>query len=659
MCEKIFEKEREIKMGTISPIELNKRVRKSNNHTELLGKIQIYFENKKNDRTYILVKSIEMTIENAMMEHSTLDMTFSIILNDIYTINKIEEIQKNDSLLYNNKVYIGIDIKDGKKLFYGIVESLQTTDSKRKFVLKASSISKLIDRFPQFIDFKTGYSIEFFLAKMERKIQKYLSNEAKNTDEKTKLSKIFFDIKNKRFEFLNVMKYNPILMLNTTYWEFLKHFLYLENLKIPVYVNGNSIVIGFSKEDEEQKKKEGSKKLKLEFKENEIRDYREIGEYYTGYCIYKSKIVISSYTGTKYYYESDSLDGIVGKLKVESKKMFPIQLVGAVESVETVEKIDNFVTEKKQLLINQNKILEEKKIRLNNEKQTLKDEVARLNERKAELEGDTEGESKNIENLWIENRFEQVIGIDEIVYSNYYQQDMLVKKNGRLQKIEEELKFIDQLIEDNNKFLQKEIEKSNYLGVRVNFDEILKNMGSRVNNDSYRQNIEGIENGVYSAESMGNEDAEVEIEVTETTEVLPAKSEEAEQNSNSEENKILENSDIETVKNNSSEEDVSKRKIKVEREYFYAFEILSNSGYSKGNSTTSKPQAGEQIVVNITETTSYVNGTLETANKDNIMNEIIKINASNMNIKVDEKAQIEATSDVEIKAANVSYDVSE
>ena len=186
-------------MGMISPIELNRRVRKSNHRTELLGKIQIYFENKKEDRTYILVKSIEMTIENAMMEHSTLNMTFSVILSDIYTINKIEEIQKNKSLLYNDKVYIGVDIKDGKKLFYGIVESLETTDSKRKFVLKASSISKLIDRFPQFIDFKTGYSIEFFLAKMERKIQKYLSNEAKNTDEKTKLSKIFFDIRNQRF----------------------------------------------------------------------------------------------------------------------------------------------------------------------------------------------------------------------------------------------------------------------------------------------------------------------------------------------------------------------------------------------------------------------------------------------------------------------------
>ena len=83
----------------ISPIELNRRVRKSNHRTELLGKIQIYFENKKEDRTYILVKSIEMTIENAMMEHSTLNMTFSVILSDIYTINKIEEIQKNKIIL--------------------------------------------------------------------------------------------------------------------------------------------------------------------------------------------------------------------------------------------------------------------------------------------------------------------------------------------------------------------------------------------------------------------------------------------------------------------------------------------------------------------------------------------------------------------------------
>jgi len=643
-------------MGMISPIELNRRVRKSNHRTELLGKIQIYFENKKEDRTYILVKSIEMTIENAMMEHSTLNMTFSVILSDIYTINKIEEIQKNKSLLYNDKVYIGVDIKDGKKLFYGIVESLETTDSKRKFVLKASSISKLIDRFPQFIDFKTGYSIEFFLAKMERKIQKYLSNEAKNTDEKTKLSKIFFDIRNKRFEFLNVMKYNPILMLNTTYWKFLKNFLYLESLKIPIYVNGNSIVIGFSKEDEEQKKKEGSKKLKLSFKENEIRDYKEIGEYYTGYCIFKSKIEISSYVGTRYYYESDTLDGIVNKLKVEPEKKPLIQLVGTVESVETVEKIDSFINEKKQLLINQNKILEEKKIRLNEEKQMLNNEITRLNEEVIELKEEKNSETKDIKNQWLKNRLEQ-IGMNEKEYNKLSEEEKAMQKNkGRLVKIEEELQFIDGLIEDNNKFLQKEIEKSNYLGVRVNFDEILKNMGSRVNNDSYRQNIEGVENGVYSAENMGNEE---EIEVSETTDTKAVKSDENIQNFGTKENKISENSNIATIEKKSSEENIMKKKIKVEKEYFYAFEILSNSGYSKGNSTTSKPQVGEQIVVNITETASYVNGTLETSNKDNIMNEIIKINASNMNIKVDEKAQIEATSDVEIKATNVSYDVSE
>ena len=431
---------------------------------------------------------------------------------------------------------------------------------------------------------------------------------------------------------------------------------YLESLKIPIYVNGNSIVIGFSKEDEEQKKKEGSKKLKLSFKENEIRDYKEIGEYYTGYCIFKSKIEISSYVGTRYYYESDTLDGIVNKLKVEPEKKPLIQLVGTVESVETVEKIDSFINEKKQLLINQNKILEEKKIRLNEEKQMLNNEITRLNEEVIELQEEKNSKTKDIKNQWLKNRLEQ-IGMNEKEYNKLSEEEKAMQKNkGRLVKIEEELQFIDGLIEDNNKFLQKEIEKSNYLGVRVNFDEILKNMGSRVNNDSYRQNIEGVENGVYSAENMGNEE---EIEVSETTDTKAVKSDENIQNFGTEENKISENSNIATIEKKSSEENITKKKIKVEKEYFYAFEILSNSGYSKGNSTTSKPQVGEQIVVNITETASYVNGTLETSNKDNIMNEIIKINASNMNIKVDEKAQIEATSDVEIKATNVSYDVSE
>ena len=86
-------------------------------------------------------------------------------------------------------------------------------------------------------------------------------------------------------------------------------------------------------------------------------------------------------------------------------------------------------------------------------------------------------------------------------------------------------------------------------------------------------------------------------------------------------------------------------------EYFYGFEILSNSGYSKGNSLTIKPQIGEEVVVNITKTLSYVNGTLENANKDNIMNEIIKFNATKMNIQMDEE--------MEAKAANIVYEIEE
>ena len=286
----------------------------------------------------------------------------------------------------------------------------------------------------------------------------------------------------------------------------------------------------------------------------------------------------------------------------------------------------------------------------------LNNEITRLNEEVIELQEEKNSKTKDIKNQWLKNRLEQ-IGMNEKEYNKLSEEEKAMQKNkGRLVKIEEELQFIDGLIEDNNKFLQREIEKSNYLGVRVNFDEILKNMGSRVNNDSYRQNIEGVENGVYSAENMGNEE---EIEVSETTDTKAVKSDENIQNFGTEENKISENSNIATIEKKSSEENITKKKIKVEKEYFYAFEILSNSGYSKGNSTTSKPQVGEQIVVNIPEPASYVNGTLETSNKDNIMNEIIKINASNMNIKVDEKAQIEATSDVEIKATNVSYDVSE
>ena len=160
--------------------------------------------------------------------------------------------------------------------------------------------------------------------------------------------------------------------------------------------------------------------------------------------------------------------------------------------------------------------------------------------------------------------------------------------------------------------LVSKVEKTKYIGVRVNFDDFLKNLGVKFTNKEYRQDIEGAENGVYTAEMAGEKSSKT-VEVNDTDKVNET--------------------------------------VKVENEYFYGFEILSNSGYSKGNSLTIKPQIGEEVVVNITKTLSYVNGTLENANKDNIMNEIIKFNATKMNIQMDEE--------MEAKAANIVYEIEE
>ena len=168
------------------------------------------------------------------------------------------------------------------------------------------------------------------------------------------------------------------------------------------------------------------------------------------------------------------------------------------------------------------------------------------------------------------------------------------------------------MIETNKKTIESKVEKTKYIGVRVNFDDFLKNLGVKFTNKEYRQDIEGAENGVYTAEMAGEKSSKT-VEVNDTDKVNET--------------------------------------VKVENEYFYGFEILSNSGYSKGNSLTIKPQIGEEVVVNITKTLSYVNGTLENANKDNIMNEIIKFNATKMNIQMDEE--------MEAKAANIVYEIEE
>lgn len=111
--------------------------------------------------------------------------------------------------------------------------------------------------------------------------------------------------------------------------------------------------------------------------------------------------------------------------------------------------------------------------------------------------------------------------MNEKEYNKLSEEEKAMQKNkGRFAKIEEELQFIDGLIEDNN--------------------------------------------------------------------------EDIEQNSNTIESEISKNPNMVIfIDRETPEENSPKKKIKASKEYFYAFEILSNSGYSKGNSTTSKPQARE------------------------------------------------------------------
>ena len=199
---------------TISPIEINQRISKSidKNQTELLGNLQIYListsgndnqdETSKtknsnvnikkvtstvraNEKTYLLLKSIELEIINSMLDHSKLTMSFTNLKSDRYTEDIVKKMLELSPNLTRNRVYIGINTVDGKTLFYGVVNSFQKDESIRKYKLEAFSISKLIDRFPQYIDFKTGYSIEFFLKKFQSKVKKYLLNEADNIKEKS------------------------------------------------------------------------------------------------------------------------------------------------------------------------------------------------------------------------------------------------------------------------------------------------------------------------------------------------------------------------------------------------------------------------------------------------------------------------------------------
>lgn len=758
----------ELKPGTMSTISIDRKIKK--NKSELLGKVQVYVVNKKNNRTYLLFKNFEIIVKNSMFNHSILEMTFQVAIKDEFTVKKMENIKLSseiNDLLYQDKQYIGIDLNSGKTLFYGIIEELEYDEKSRIYKLRASSISKLLDRIPQFVDFKTGYSLDFLLKKMQAKIHRYLSNDAMDQREETALSQIDFDIKDEELELNNTMKYGYIIMYNETYWEFLKRILFTEMVRIPIYMKGKRVTIGFSINKNENQDK--NKKRKLGWIKNEINEYFEIGDYYGDFCLYESEIRISNFYGTQYYYRSETPEKIK-KFIVNIKKIYPFILEGKVIRTVNTEKISYWQKEKIEYAKNENEKLNKKKEKLLNEKNELEQQRIKKNEKlellleKERLTKEQDSEKKVlIEELKIldkklgtkrsyyhaseietrEGQFEETTNgeidkeienvnteiskNDEIISETmeqkkrgsllgagrlYYHASEIETMEGQFEKvidgeIPKRIESIDMIINKNDEIINKTIEETKNIGVEVDFDEILKEMGeARMDTYSnFRTTIEGLENGVYSAEMMGengvkinmgdNNKTNVENQNTNSTDNQTMSDKNPKTKNDEVQNAALESSDNQVGLNENAEKkddetkeevidnqvssekindssdekgsnDANKQKIEnndnssekemtVKNEYFYAYEILSNSGYSKGNSTTLLPKPGEKILIAFFSNRNFSFGTLSNENKENIKNEIIKFNTNQMQMQADKNINVNAKEKVSFESSLIDY----
>ena len=74
----------------VKPMSINRRIKKSN--SELLGKVQVYVVNKKNNKTYLFLKNFEIIVKNSMFNHSKLEMVFQVALKDEFTAKKMENL---------------------------------------------------------------------------------------------------------------------------------------------------------------------------------------------------------------------------------------------------------------------------------------------------------------------------------------------------------------------------------------------------------------------------------------------------------------------------------------------------------------------------------------------------------------------------------------
>lgn len=723
----------------VSAVTINRRIKKGNN--ELLGKVQVYVVNKKNNRTYLLFKNFEIIVKNSMFNHSILEMTFQVAIKDEFTVKKMENIKsasEGNNLLYQDKQYIGVDLNSGKTLFYGIIEKIDYNEKSRIYKLKASSISKLLDRIPQFVDFKTGYSLDFFLKKMQAKIHRYLSNDATNQREEIALSRIDFDIKDEELEFNSIMKYGYIIMYNETYWEFLKRILFTETVKIPIYMKGKRVTIGFAIDKNENKDK--NKKTKLSGIKNEVYEYLEIGDYNNGFCLYESEIRISNLYGTEYYYKSETPEEIK-KFTVNIKEIYPFVLEGKVIRTVDIEKMDYWQKEQIEYAKNENKKLDKKRKDLIDEKNKLEEHRTEVDKKLEELlEKERLTEAQKSEKKALEEELKNLdkrLGTSKITYhpseietwEGDYKEiveegemikeidkiDTQIKKNdialgqeieqskrgtllgtGRIfnhpseietwegdfeevidGEIPKRIENVGIIIDKNEKIINKVIEETKNIGVEVDFNEALKKLGDAERNryPYFEETVEGIENGVYSAEMMGEKGVKIN---TETENIVSVGNQVGTSENSKTQNDEVQNMPLESTNSQATSEKVndgnsektsdatgkettennvssSEKQITVQNEYYYAYDILSNSGYSKGNSTTLIPQPGEKILIIFFSNRSFSFGTLSNENKENIKNEIIKFNTNQMQMQADKNINVNAKEKVSFESSLIDY----
>lgn len=723
----------------VSAVTINRRIKKGNK--ELLGKVQVYVVNKKNNRTYLLFKNFEIIVKNSMFNHSILEMTFQVAIKDEFTVKKMENIKsasEGNNLLYQDKQYIGVDLNSGKTLFYGIIEKIDYNEKSRIYKLKASSISKLLDRIPQFVDFKTGYSLDFFLKKMQAKIHRYLSNDATNQREEIALSRIDFDIKDEELEFNSIMKYGYIIMYNETYWEFLKRILFTETVKIPIYMKGKRVTIGFAIDKNENKDK--NKKTKLSGIKNEVYEYLEIGDYNNGFCLYESEIRISNLYGTEYYYKSETPEEIK-KFTVNIKEIYPFVLEGKVIRTVDIEKMDYWQKEQIEYAKNENKKLDKKRKDLIDEKNKLEEHRTEVDKKLEELlEKERLTEAQKSEKKALEEELKNLdkrLGTSKITYhpseietwEGDYKEiveegemikeidkiDTQIKKNdialgqeieqskrgtllgtGRIfnhpseietwegdfeevidGEIPKRIENVGIIIDKNEKIINKVIEETKNIGVEVDFNEALKKLGDAERNryPYFEETVEGIENGVYSAEMMGEKGVKIN---TETENIVSVGNQVGTSENSKTQNDEVQNMPLESTNSQATSEKVndgnsektsdatgkettennvssSEKQITVQNEYYYAYDILSNSGYSKGNSTTLIPQPGEKILIIFFSNRSFSFGTLSNENKENIKNEIIKFNTNQMQMQADKNINVNAKEKVSFESSLIDY----